>query len=153
MFSFKFVLTILVVTMAATSDVVSANDVINEVIVATSACTDCGMTFFGTISIKVKSSTVWPDLLKSLGQKFTRVCKQNWGLIRVYFESTLANFLCYWAIFHCCNWKKNIAIGSHWSLAWLKWTDVMSSNPVTTKTSKQIELIPINVVHGVIQGL
>ena len=48
----KLVLAIAVVTFAV-ANVVAKEDVIDQVIVATSNCNECGMTFFGTISIKV----------------------------------------------------------------------------------------------------
>ena len=50
MVSVKLALAILV----AFSAVVSSKDVIDQLVVATSDCYQCGMTFFGTISIKVR---------------------------------------------------------------------------------------------------
>jgi hypothetical protein len=69
MVSIKLRLALLVAFSAA----VSSKDVIDQLVVATSDCYQCGMTFFGTISIKVRKIREW--LLEHLlmtSQKFDK---------------------------------------------------------------------------------
>lgn len=49
--STKLVLAFSILTFAVAT--IAKEDIVDQVIVATSNCEDCGMTFFGTISLKV----------------------------------------------------------------------------------------------------